>query len=292
MKIKDGFQGERAIILPPAIVRELETDPLGRQLHITDIGYYPHASHHYRERKQGISQYILIYCVDGRGWAEYRQERHSVSSGQFFIIPAFLPHAYGADQQNPWTIYWIHFKGEMAPIYSDSLTQPVTLSSDTNSRISERINIFEEILNTLQMGYSKENLHYAFSCLYYFLGSLKFLHNFRNSSNDNPQDLIERAIHFMQENLEKSLVAQDIADYLGYSYSHLSSLFVQRMGYSPFNYYLRLKIQQACHYLDFTNMKINQICHKIGIEDPYYVSRLFKQIIGVSPKAYRNHPKG
>jgi transcriptional regulator GlxA family with amidase domain len=38
-----------------------------------------------------------------------------------------------------------------------------------------------------------------------------------------------------------------------------------------------LKIRRACHLLDFTDIKINQICHKIGIEDTCSFSRLFRR---------------
>ena len=41
--MKDGFIGSRAIILPISIISEIEQDPLGAQLHLTDIGFYPSA---------------------------------------------------------------------------------------------------------------------------------------------------------------------------------------------------------------------------------------------------------
>lgn len=43
----------------------------------------------------------------------------------------------------------------------------------------------------------------------------------------------------------------------------------------------------ACELLQKTDMKVNQICHKIGIADSYYFSRLFSKTMGVSPRAYR-----
>ena len=49
-RIKDGFKGERAIVLPAFLIEELKQDPLGSELYITDIGYYPHAYFHYRKR--------------------------------------------------------------------------------------------------------------------------------------------------------------------------------------------------------------------------------------------------
>lgn len=45
VKLKNGFTGERALVLPRMIVDKLEEDPLTSMLHITDIGYYPKAKH-------------------------------------------------------------------------------------------------------------------------------------------------------------------------------------------------------------------------------------------------------
>ena len=38
-RIKEGFKGERAIVLPAFLIEELKQDPLGSELYITDIGY-------------------------------------------------------------------------------------------------------------------------------------------------------------------------------------------------------------------------------------------------------------
>ena len=62
IKRKDGFSGERAVILPQFIVREMEKDPISACLHITDIGYYPKAQYHFMYRSEPISQYVFIYC--------------------------------------------------------------------------------------------------------------------------------------------------------------------------------------------------------------------------------------
>lgn len=111
MKIKDGFKGEQSIILPKAIIKLMENDPLASSIYITDIGYYPKALHHYRNRKESIDQYVFIYCVDGKGWFEINGKHYNVERNQYFILPAGIPHTYAADENIPWTIYWIHFVG-------------------------------------------------------------------------------------------------------------------------------------------------------------------------------------
>lgn len=293
-KLKEGFRGERAIVLPRMIIERMEDDRLWAALHPTDVGYYPKAAHHYRERKVPISQHILIYCTDGAGWFCIGEEgeRRRVTAHQYFILPAGKPHAYGCDSQQPWTIYWIHFKGTLADAYVGQTDMPVSISPNLHSRIEQRISLFEEMLATLKMGYSQENLHYVCSLLHHFLGSLCYLQPYRNAGQTDDREAQDAIIHYMKENLEKKLTLAELAAYAGYSCSHFSALFFRQTGYSPMAYLNLLKVQRACELLDFTDMQVNQISYKVGIEDAYYFSRLFKQVMGLSPRQYRLMKKG
>lgn len=294
VKIKDGFQGSRIIVLPQSIIKQLENDPLTSALYVTDIGFFPKANNHHRERKVPIDQYVLIYCVNGCGWYQIDNMRKEVCSNQFFILPAGKPHSYGAKENTPWTIYWIHFKGNLAPYYSLHALQPIEVQPAKNSRIQDRLEIFEEIYRTLDSNYSKENLRYASSLLHYFLGSLMNMRQFHKIGNesDYEESKIQVSIHYMKENIEKKLTVEDFAQNTGYSVSHYSAVFRQLTGHTPLAYFNLLKIRQACFLLDTTNMKMRQICFKIGIEDAYYFSRLFSKLMGMSPKSYREREKG
>lgn len=294
IKLKDGFSGERALVLPQSVVQEMEKDALSSILHITDIGYYPKALHHFRERTEPISQFVFIYCIEGAGWFRCGEQEYKVSANQYFILPAGQPHAYGSDDSNPWTIYWIHFKGKLASYFAGQAFRPIDIKPSVQSRISNRNELFEEIFRTLEMGYSHENLLYACSAFHYYLGSLRYLQQYREAvrNESDKNDIVTAAIHFMKENLEKKLTLADLAAHIGYSPSHFSVLFSKRTGYAPLTYFNQLKIQQACQLLDFTDMKVNQICYKIGIEDTYYFSRLFSKVMGMSPREYKKQKKG
>ncbi len=293
-KLKSGFRGERAIVIPAPIIEELKNDALGSLLHITDIGYYPKATFHFRERtKEEAKQYILIYCIEGSGWFEIEGVRQKVSPEHFFILPKGKAHAYGCSTTNPWTIYWLHFDGDKAGFFSEGLDKPTPVTPQKNSRIEDRLQLFEEIFATLKNGYSKNNLDYSISGLFHFLGSLKFLGAYRESIFTNQtEDISADAIHFMRENIHKRLTLKEIADHVGFSPSHFSTLFQNKTGFSPLNYLSQLKIQQACHWLDFSDMKINQIAMTIGFDDPFYFSRVFTKTMGVSPTEYRSKKKG
>ncbi len=297
VKLKSGFSGERAVVLPSIIVDEYKTTTLGKHLYITDIGYYPAASFHYRQRNaQEVNQYVLMYCVDGEGWFKINELTNKVNSNQLFILPKNCAHAYGSNSKRPWTIFWIHFDGKDAEYFANGMDKPITIGSDKDSRINDRIRVFEEIFTSLKNGYSLQNLEFCTSTFFYFLGSIKFLQSFRNATfsqkNSSEQGVVERAIHFMRENIHKKLTVKSIADYIGLSVSRFSSVFHAKTAYSPLNYLNHIRIQQACHYLDFSDMKINQLCSLVGYDDPLYFSRIFTKTMGISPLEYRKKKKG
>lgn len=280
-------------MLPKVVVGMMERDPLLSALHITDIGYYPAARHHYRERNEPIDRFVLIYCVDGKGWVRVNGKTYSVSPHQYFILPAHVCHCYASDDEFPWTIYWIHFKGSTACSYAQNGIPPTVVCPGCQSRIDDRIRLFDEMFNAVASGFSLENLGYAMSLLHYYLGSLRYLQQFRafGHREDDRAGGVGLVVHFMKENIGRRLSLQQMADFTGYSAPYLSKLFKEHIGHSPLAYFNVLKVHYACLLLDTTRMKLNQICYKVGIEDSYYFSRMFSKIMGMSPKAYRERER-
>lgn len=78
----------------------------------------------------------------------------------------------------------------------------------------------------------------------------------------------------------------------GLSVSHFSDLFRDQTGQSPMSYFTQLKIRQACRFLDLTDKPVKVVAIETGYGDPYYFSRVFKKIMGLSPEKYRAIKKG
>lgn len=298
IRLRDGFIGERALVVSSAAIEKMDMDPLTSSMYITNIGYFPKARYHFRERYDPVNQYILIYCVDGSGWFSVEGNRRKVEANQLFVIPANVtPHSYGANEHNPWSIYWFHFAGSQVELMLEGLLNVVVeIKSDIGSRFAHRIEIFEEIFRVLENGYSLDNLRYSSIVFSHFLASIRYLRQFRlrnhNSNDLADSDMVGMAIDYMRDNIERHVTLEQIAHHVGYSVSHFSLLFSQSTGHAPLAYLNRMKMQAAAHLLDFSTMQVNQICHKVGIEDPYYFSKLFTKITGHSPRAYRKLTKG
>lgn len=288
LRKKEGFEGQRAIILPRRILAKYcGTNNLISGAYITDIGYYPKARHHYRKRMDGIDQNILIYCLEGQGMVKIKKEEYELNPGDFILIPAGIAHQYAADETNPWTIYWVHFKGFIATHIISSFLKKNGSFKDTTNYQDSRIQLFEDIYSNLEMGYSTDNLCYVNLCLPHFLTSFIFDANYNIADKKRSDDTINRSINFMQKNLDKMLTLKSLAESVHLSASHFSFLFRKKTGFSPIEHFNHLKVQKACQYLLFTDLRIKEIADKLGIEDQYYFSRMFTKIMGMSPVAYR-----
>jgi AraC-like DNA-binding protein len=289
---RQGFEGQKLIVLPKQIVSSfLMRDGVTRQIYITDIGYYPKAKFHYVERPNGVGQFIIIYCVEGRGWVEINKKRLEVSPSQFITIPANTPHKYGANEQEPWTIYWVHFKGETSSYIVDLIGQQSKKLQPHISYNENRIKLFEEIYSNLEKGYSRDNLRYVNMIFYHFLSSLLYEDRFNHRENKKEKDVVDLTIELMQKKIDVVISLQELADFANRSVSHFSAIFRERTGYPPIEYFNHLKIQQSCQYLLFTNMTIKAIAGNLGVDDPYYFSRMFSRLMGMSPDQYRKKNK-
>lgn len=286
-KIAEGFKGEKAIVTPYNIRNLQSENPITKQMYITHIGYYPDAKYHFRERPNGAKENIFIYCEEGKGWVDFNDEKHYLTKNQAFIIPKNEFHAYGADNVNPWSIYWFHFCGENIHMFSSIVGKIVNIEESDKSRYHDRFMLFEEMYQNLEMGYSPENLEYVSFCLLHFLASLKYINQFREIKNVKESNVIQKSILFMKENLENKLTLEDIADYVGYSVSHFGSTFTKKTSYPPIEYYNQLKIQRACSYLQFSELKIKEIAFRLGYYDPFHFSKAFHNEMEITPNEYR-----
>src|SRR5262249_10574748 len=58
-------------------------------------------------------------------------------------------------------------------------------------------------------------------------------------------------------------------------------------GFAPEDFFIRLKIQRACEILEATDLCVKEVAAKLGYDDAFYFSRLFKSVNGVAPTEYR-----
>ncbi len=286
MKKRDGFENQIMLVIPPELY--FNADNLTKQLYITAIGYFPKAEDHLVKRSGGCDSNILIICTGGSGWFENDGLRYEIKSGEAVIIPEDSPHRYGSADGQWWEIFWLHYHGRLAAdvssrISNSQLSSPFPLSPGDDSR-----RLFSEICSLLQEGISPLKYGLACSIFWHLTGSLGMD---RSNGRGLTKGTIEECISLMEERIGSSLTLSELSRRVRVTPQYLCRLFKQKTGHSPIEHYTQLKMQRACSILDMTDDRISEISRQIGIDDPYYFTRIFKKIMGTSPRDFRNRQK-
>lgn len=284
-----GFKGEKITVIPRRILHEHTGKELIGNLFITDIGYFPNALDHYRRRPSGCPEFILIYCIEGKGMIQIEGKPHEITPNSFFIIGSSKPHIYYSNRTTPWTIYWVHFTGKSAENIHERFLQlnngkPVSIPYQQN-KVAE----FEYILDIYKLGFTDHVFEYSSMLLHKLLGSFIYYSLKSNSKIDtHNDDLVNKITEYLNECIYESIKIEDIEKKFNRSASTLFTLFKNKTGYSLIHFFNLIKIQRACELMNLTPMSIKEISYKLDFQDPLYFSRVFKKYMGTSPSAYRN----
>jgi AraC-like DNA-binding protein len=289
----EGFEAQKIIVLPTTFLEDVSYHPLIKPLYVTDIGFFPHAQYHYLERPAGCDTHIFIYCIEGEGWVILENNKKlPIRKNTIMVIPAQMPHIYGATEADPWSIYWFHLKGEAVERFIQCFDMDNFTLYVPATQAVRIINLFDLCYETLlYKGYSIKHYLYVSQVMRHLLGMIALLQG-ESQQDERKSVYVERSIQYMVEHVQSSLTLDELADYISLSKSHFIHLFKQVTGYSPIDYYMRLKIQRACQYLDLTDYSVKEVSKNIGIQDAYYFSRVFSKIMGQSPSDYRKTQKG
>ena len=280
----DGFRDEKYMIVPTESFAEYMEHPLVRAFYLTDVGFFPKAKAHYYEREEGADQYILIYCTEGKGVIEVEDEKYFLGKSDAFCIPRNVCHRYYADEREPWSILWVHFKGDNTKLFPLEERRLVHLNSRHSD--NQMMVLFKLLFKVLERNYNLGNFIYISQVLSLIRAEIYYREKLDESTTQDRH--VTQVIRFMYQNLSGNLTLEDISNQVQLSKSYLNAIFKTHTGRSPVEFFIHLKMQEACKLLKSTDLYVYEVSVRLGYSDPYYFSRIFKKVVGVSPKDYKN----
>jgi AraC-like DNA-binding protein len=285
---KHGFPDERHTIIPRQIIKQSLESPVTRDLLLTAIGHFPRAAGHFITRPHGLNdETVLIYCAEGEGWCQLSGKRYYISPGTAVVIPAGKPHSYGASDNSPWSIFWVHFMGIRVNDYLSVLRLETRDYILHLQHTGEILHHFESLYGLLNNSKSTAGRVALSTALANFLGHIVLYRTPVCHTRNDGMDRIQQTIPFMRKHITSNITVSELAAVAGISVPHYSALFRSLTGSSPKAYFLHLKMQEAARMLATSNMTVHDVASHVGIQDPYYFSRIFKKIMKDSPSQYR-----
>lgn len=99
--------------------------------------------------------------------------------------------------------------------------------------------------------------------------------------------LIYQAVLYMREHAFEQLTLNDVAQELGLSSVQFTRRFARSIGMTPSDYFTAIRIRQAREMLLETDKTLDTIAKECGFNNGFYLSRVFKKRMKMSPAAYR-----
>ncbi len=287
MPIAEGFRGHRMVVVPRPQVAEALRRPVTRRLLVTDAGCYPAAADHRMQRPRGIDEAILIVCTSGTGWARVGSAMHRLGAWQALVIPSGVPHEYGADARDPWTIWWAHLAGTDVAELIESLEATADRPVVPVRAIDRAVALLDEIVTGLERDQSPVRLLGAAGAAWKLLTQINV-----DRLLPEPGDPLQRAMNYLAERLDGKVKVSDLASLVGVSPSHLGALFRKATGGGVLAHHTALRMARARQLLDATDATVTEIAFDLGFDDAFYFSRVFRRHHGMSPSDFRRRYTG
>ncbi|HOL32258.1 MAG TPA: PocR ligand-binding domain-containing protein [Anaerohalosphaeraceae bacterium] len=119
----------------------------------------------------------------------------------------------------------------------------------------------------------------------------EFIESVYNSQDAQKMSQLKPAIEFMQYHYSQPLTLADIAKSAHLSVSRLAHLFREQMGVTIVDYLTSIRIQHAKRLLLTSENNCTRICYEVGYNNQSYFTRVFKQLVGMTPREFRRQNK-
>ena len=282
-------QQEAARVLPqPPIVASYHTG--WKRLTFTHYCHPPH-----KTLEHCLLQHSLVItdpksCFQAERHLDGKFKHYAHGNGRVDIIPAFL---------NRWT-NWdreIEFSAiAICPTLLDRITQELM---QREIELIPQFSIDDPVIQQLALALKTEIQTGCMSGRLYgeSLGTALAARLVQNYAVSKPalefkakglsRSQLARVIDYMKANLTQDLSILDLATLTGMSESHFSRSFKQSVGIAPYQYLIQQRVERAKQLLKQQAISISDIALDCGFANQTHLTKVFRQMTGMTPKAYQ-----
>ncbi|MDR2483200.1 MAG: helix-turn-helix domain-containing protein [Treponema sp.] len=232
-----------------------------------------------------LPEFQLVYITRGEGVFTSGGNTYEVKPGSIMLILPGLKHAYKPLLETGWHEYWVGFKGAyFSTLLAEGRFSPAHVFFETGLQDS-LLSIFNQIFDEVR---AQRPLYQLKACA----GVLSLIAEVltRERRKDQPnyyQNIVAKAKCLMESNIYGAINLSGISEQLGISTSRLNEIFKTYTSMTPYQYYIHIKIHKAESLLEREDIPVKEAAFRMGFDDQYYFSRLFKSKTGVSPSDWR-----
>ncbi len=229
-------------------------------------------------------------CFQAERRLDGKFKHYAHGNGHVDVIPAFLSH---------WTNWDREVEFSVIAICPTLLNQTTQKSMQREIELIPQLAIDDPVIQQLALALKIEIQTGCMSGRLYgeLLGTAlaaRLVQNYAVSkpalefkTNGLSQSQLERVIDYMKANLTQDLSVLDLATLTGMSESHFSRSFNRSVGIAPYQYLMQQRVERAKQLLEKQSIAISTIALDCGFANQTHLTKVFRQMTGMTPKAYQ-----
>jgi len=247
---------------------------------------------HFREesgyrvyRPDGVGDWLLIYTIAGAGRFGHHGGDLVAIAGDWVLIRPGTLHDYAvAPSATGWELLWVHFQPRahwLEWLDWPAIAPGLMLLRPDQSGPADR---FREVHRLLHSDLRQREA-FAMHALEGLLLDCDLMNPLATLPHYDAR--VRRAIDYLDGNLGRKVLLDDVAAAVNLSTSRLSHLFVAQTGQTVQRYLELRRLQRASELLSRTGFSVAQIAETVGFDSQFYFSQRFKRWTKQSPLAFR-----
>jgi AraC family transcriptional regulator of arabinose operon len=243
------------------------------------------------QRPKGSQDWLIFYTLSGEGiLMESNGSYKHCSKGDIAIYPQEVSQHYYTAPQSIWNFYWVHVEAldhylpalttyrRKQKLFFQSITSPTRqllfiqafhrliaynrIHTESSQKLA--INALEEVCLLIES--NKEEIAYV---------------------SRDPR--IEEVFQLILSNFQQPLTVEALAQKVALSPSRLAHLFKEETGLSILQFLIKTRLEHAKRLLSHLDLPIQHIAYECGFHSPYYFTKQFKQLFGITPSVYKKN---
>ncbi|MDF2881655.1 MAG: DNA-binding protein AraC-type [Clostridiaceae bacterium] len=263
-----------------------------------------------------IDEYLLYIVKSGELYIKEGDNEYTLRKGDLLLLEPNIQHV--GFKEATCHYYYFHFKHPKILWVKDKSYDQITKELIIQRRESLTSNHFNKYKDMSHKLYLPKYYHYEdenelMALLvdadndfykkyegYKRVSSLKLLEilikisrDYTSTKIDTSQPHFSKAfvkcrnlLNYLNNEFVNKITSEDIEQLFESNYDYLNRVFQKITGYTILSYLNTLRINKAKELFDTTTIKVSEVGYLVGISDPYYFSRLFKKLTGMTPSQY------
>ncbi|MDX8047422.1 AraC family transcriptional regulator [Gracilibacillus sp. S3-1-1] len=242
---------------------------------------------------------VFVYCLKGYLHVIEDDQNYHLKEGSYLFLRKNVHH-WGEHFYQPgskW--FFIHFfsqdistekdeyntYGKTSLVHADAYDKKLTLPKYGEVAHHDYTKLqLQQILEVFESSHPTSSILASMQTHQFFLEL--YVEKLENYANMKTNRMVTKLIHFMDKEDNHKLTSNEISEEMGMNYAYLSTIFKQQTGKTITQYRNEQIVEKAIHFFRNQNYNVSEVSDKLGFSNPFYFSRVFKKVTGLSPSDY------